>query len=206
MMKMAILSQAMATLRQTMATLSNFQHGSFMPDFDSNDTQATHKGPKEVPKLQNEDPKAPFLMSKLFNCEMCSASYRNKQTLKTHMEKSHKVKLTKISCKFCDVSYKFTKNLKCHMEKHKENHSQEIISQENVQPAVPINTVFMGTLDSKDLEGKKMHNCTHCGKDFNLKSNLTRHVKILHNDVGVMHNCTHCGKDFNFKCNLSKGF
>ena len=37
-------------------------------------------------------------------------------------------------------------------------------------------------------EGKKMHNCTYCGKNFNFKSNLTRHVKKIHNDSVIMPN------------------
>ena len=42
--------------------------------------------------------------------------------------------------------------------------------------------------DSMVPEGKKMPNCTYCGKDFKFKSNLTRHVKKIHNDGTIIPN------------------
>merc|ERR1712008_17933 len=88
----------------TQATLSKKR--SVMPIFDSISTQATHKGQKEVPKLPKEDPRAPFMRfesnlekpkvpkdPKLFNCEICSASFKFQKSLKHHMEKKHKERI-----------------------------------------------------------------------------------------------------------------
>merc|ERR1719483_758128 len=119
---------------------------------------ASHK----VPKLQKEVPNAPFMRfesnleilktpkdPKLFHCEICNASYKYQQSLKTHMEKHHKtIEMPKdpklFHCEICSVSYKYEQHLKTHMEKHKENHSKENNLQESFQPTVPVNTVSKG--------------------------------------------------------------
>merc|ERR1712008_98977 len=88
----------------TQATLS--QNRSIMPSFDSNYTQVTYKGQKEVPKLPKEDPRVSFMRfesnlekpkvpkdPKLFNCEICSASFKFQKSLKHHMEKKHKERI-----------------------------------------------------------------------------------------------------------------
>ena len=152
--------------KYSQATLS--QNRSVMPSFDSNNTQATHKGQKEAPKLPKEDPRAPFMRfesnlekselpkhPKLFNCEICSASFKYQKSFKNHMEKKHqkRIKMSKdpklFNCKICGASYNYFLCLKTHMEKHKENHSNENNLQENFPPAVPANTVSKGILDTK---------------------------------------------------------
>ena len=162
----------------TQATLS--QNRSVMPSFDSNNTKATHKGQIEVPKLPEEDPRAPFMRfesnleksklpkhPKLFNCEICSASFKYQKSFINHMEKKHqeRIKMSKdqkqFNCKICGASYNYFQSLKTHMEKkHKENHSKENNLQENSQPAMPANTVMTGILDTKMTRDSnlKVHN------------------------------------------------
>merc|ERR1712008_145564 len=118
--------------------------------------------------MGDKDPRAPFMRfesnleksklpkhPKLFNCEICSASFKYQKSFINHMEKKHqqRIKMSKdpklFNCKICGASYNYFLCLKTHMKKHKENHSKENNLQENSQPAMPANTVSKGILDTK---------------------------------------------------------
>ena len=51
--------------------------------------------------------------------------------------------------------------------------------------------------------GEKPHECTQCGKRFALKGTLSSHIASLHTGEKP-HECTHCGQKFALKGNLRR--
>ena len=57
---------------------------------------------------------------------------------------------------------------------------------------------------TKTHDKKTQFKCEPCGKDFNLKSNLTRYINSIHNDKVLKHACQQCEKTFQNNANLKR--
>ncbi|KAF7286037.1 hypothetical protein GWI33_008340 [Rhynchophorus ferrugineus] len=121
----------------------------------------------------------------IYVCQTCSAEFQDlseiEKHLKIHLEQSH-------ACSKCPVKFKTLRDLFCHMEQHAEK--DRIMC-----PLCAFKTNgkknLLAHLHSSHLQTNVCH---HCGKVFNNRPNLTKH--LTQHDENKKKTCIVCSSEF----------
>ena len=121
-----------------------------------------------------------------FKCKSCDQKFKQKKSLKNHYLQVHRINQFKevyhepeseqrYPCGQCESVYKQKKNLNQHL---RQKHNQDLV-----------NTVLI---------------CDKCPSKFTQKKSLIAHIKCQHGEPSEEFKCTHCGKVYNQKKNLNR--
>ena len=99
----------------------------------------------------------------------------------------HNIEQEVLKCEQCESSYLTQSGLRKHM---KTNHEQPPINSPNVEPFVKRITRVTGkqvlahkAIELIESEEEEIFKCGHCKSTFSTKANLTRHMKVLHENL-----------------------
>lgn len=101
-----------------------------------------------------------------FFCEHCGKVMLREYALVMHKRNEHPTVPQTLECRFCGKDFKNAKFLQNHEEKHK-----------------------VGNIEENNFI------CQICGKNYNTRLNLNRHIRTLHQKIKD-HQCPECGKKF----------
>ena len=167
-----------------------------------------------------------------FTCPVCGISKFNKTSLRNHIESKHE---NNTPCPHCGVPYTTQASLNLHIERMHSNKEPQkcpkcnfktLMSHELKGHFIRMHTEntketcqYCGEVfkylkkhqirtgcDGKVVERKKL-SCIQCGKKFNWKSFLSKHVKEIHSGVKDR-SCSYCSyatySSFNLKLHITK--
>ena len=134
------------------------------------------------------------------DCDSCNKTFRDANSLKIHIATIHDKKGISI-CEVCDKTFTSKKILKIHVNTihGNTNESKDKLDQ------IKLEKSFMDEINNSTVKEvvekppqyqiKSQMICNLCGKNFNSKSNLSRHVKTLHLRMDKK-DCESCNKTF----------
>ena len=138
-----------------------------------------------------------------FSCTICNRSFLNSMGLSTHMV-THKEKCF-LFCSICEKTFQsrstFTKHLNHHIKVAEQNLS---LSKDNAHTCIACGKVFelKHSLKRHMRAHTSLYQCVLCNKCFSTSSNLSMHM-ITHSE-DAEHNCSTCGKCFKRKSDLKR--
>ena len=150
--------------------------------------------------------------NKPFVCHICAATFRQKQSLKTHVLSIHEGK--KFECNICESQFLKRSRLNWHKEKvhdhpsavfTKENNidldnscnSKKEEEKESIISEIKKKHVDVGTVHEK----KKPFKCSKCIECFGYKHVLARHIKLKH-EKRKPYKCNSCNLLFSEEYDL----
>ena len=136
----------------------------------------------------------------VYPCTYCSSGFISQELLDKHLYLCKSKKLQEAStfntCDICNHQFSSIQNLKLHTNLcHGVFHCPEC------------EEVF-SSYEKRKTHHSKVHlgitlSCEECGKSFNNKGLLTRHVRTVHQEHQD-YKCKQCGKEFNLLANLTR--
>ncbi|XP_002157333.4 homeobox protein 4 isoform X1 [Hydra vulgaris] len=82
--------------------------------------------------------------------------------------------------------------------------SQNVKSDYNNRQKINSVTTDNSTLSKSSRKRKSLSSCKICQKQFNYKSNMYRHLRVVHNKQKTLHTCSMCPKTFTETSNLRR--
>ncbi|CAL8128369.1 unnamed protein product [Orchesella dallaii] len=157
----------------------------------------------------------------LFECCKCSKRFFMKVSLRNHMLKKHKKKLTKkYQCEHCKLGFRLEKTLIAHSETCLKNPKNWIFTENRAGKLVKmvrcntcgkfVRPFSMQThlashkeIDESQKERQRV-TCETCGSSFANYQVLQRHVDVIHKKIISRAQCEFCGKVYGLKSQLKK--
>ena len=140
-------------------------------------------------------------------CNLCQLIFSSEYLWRNHSAGCSENK--PFVCEICHLAF----SEEDQMNKHKEHHhntrytfgikvSPAIVKCEAEVEDTRLNNGRLEEIENSEFENRKRpYQCNHCGKGFNDKQNLKRHIWV-HDGAPKSHGCDECGKTFNHKHNL----
>ena len=135
----------------------------------------------------------------MYPCTYCSSGFISQELLDKHLYLCKSKKLQEAStcntCDICNHQFSSIQNLKMHTNScHGEFHCPECKE-------------MFSSYEKRKTHHSKVHlgttfSCEECGKSFNNKGLLTRHVRTVHQEHQD-YKCKQCGREFNLLANLT---
>ena len=137
-------------------------------------------------------------------CDICGKSFSSAQYLKIHIRTVHEGHKD-YKCESCGKSFTQASTLKKHSA-----HGKECLKRQMKKHKKKIRCIINNCQDSfdsiielrehkkdKHADDIKNFNCEHCGKPYNNRPSLNRHVKAVHENLRFT--CELCGKKYTGK-------
>ena len=116
-----------------------------------------------------------------FKCDQCNANLANSNSLKVHIKTVHSTQNGQHQCKMCPSTFKANSSLKLHVrrvhEKQKNHKCESCNKSFCTTPELRAHEV----VHLSESE-KYVNHCKICNKTYTLKVNLSRHMRVVHND------------------------
>ncbi|XP_068215493.1 uncharacterized protein [Palaemon carinicauda] len=146
-----------------------------------------------------------------FNCELCNKGFSDRNHLVCHM-RSHSGEKP-FNCQYCKKAFSDKSNMKRHERRHTlsnrngclpdantkstitgpQKEKQRIRDDNHPDAYVDRTNIYLNHISYK---------CDHCLKEFNLKSNLTKHLRLHTGEQP--YSCKYCCRSFSHKSNLTR--
>ena len=144
------------------------------------------------PVASEEDP------ARKFECGLCDSKFKQKGSLKQHMQNVHDVGVVWKECGLCDSKFKQTGNLKRHMAIAHDvgvvfHHCSLCDSKFKYKEVLQRHMLYVHDV------GVVFHHCSLCDSKFKLKGNLKAHMAQVHGVGVVFHQCCICDSKFKKK-------
>ncbi|KAL4718359.1 hypothetical protein ACJJTC_016675 [Scirpophaga incertulas] len=144
-----------------------------IPDFDyeANGLNESYKS-QELKEVERNDSDKQDEAS--FPCESCDKTFRWKTSLRKHLE-THRIEMgqkRKPYCEPCRLSFTTTSNLQKHVKTSSKHQIQLKLWKMKESPPEAIEQIKRAVISSK-----QQFRCPQCGKDFQWRGNLDRHMR-----------------------------
>ncbi|XP_066950264.1 uncharacterized protein [Macrobrachium rosenbergii] len=145
-----------------------------------------------------------------FKCNACNKGFSDKNHLACHMRSHNGEK--PFHCQYCRKAFSDKSNMKRHEKIHILNKNECLISGNyDTSALAPQKETQLTKLDNHpdvyvdrttiQLEPIS-YKCDHCLKNFTLKSNLTKHIRLHTGEQP--YSCNYCSRAFSHKSNLTR--
>lgn len=113
---------------------------------------------------------------KPFHCDQCNKSFHGRPSLRMH--KIQHSKDRRFVCEFCDKSYLYAH----HLSHHRYTHTQKRLfsCKQCEYTNVHQDNLKRHIISKHTKQNEKPYQCSFCSRPFNGRSNLQRHIKLLH--------------------------
>ncbi|CAH1774275.1 unnamed protein product [Owenia fusiformis] len=134
-------------------------------------------------------------------CQICGNYYKDSERLQLHIKRTHETPAGRHLCHLCPLGFKHPEYLKDHVNSvHYKNCKQtcNICGKELASKRI-LRSHMKTHSDQKDFQ------CGECGREFNVRRNLLRHIMLVHkrNEIDFM-SCPHCERKFSARSNLAQ--
>ena len=133
-------------------------------------------------------------------CKECDLKFATESKLERHVNECH-LQIKEFECKDCEKSFARKDKLADHVEAVHQKKQKYLCSKCGKGFYHKFNMTRHVITCKKRGKKKEPRECPECDREFTFKSELKRHIEVVHLKV-KRHKCEKCGKGFSQKCML----
>ena len=130
-----------------------------------------------------------------YECDHCGKRFKYNTSKLVHVRAMHESN-RKFECEICFKSFALRPEYMKHKNKHDNKEVQKQFKCDPCDVAFEWNHQLQNHLKNTKHESVYSHSCSACDKKFITKGKMTRHFRIIHENLKV--SCKLCGKEIGF--------